>query len=122
MRTLTITISHDWQNSLKAAGRRLNKAIHTGTYQGESLSFDKPSTFFSNLTEKRWNIMSELLGHKTLGVRELARSVKRDVKRVHEDAQALVELGLLVKNESGSLSCPYDKIHIDVDMLPRKVA
>lgn len=47
-----------------------------------------------------------------MGVRELARYLQRDVKRVHEDAQVLVELGLIERDTKGSLSCPYVDIHI----------
>ncbi|WP_211206991.1 helix-turn-helix domain-containing protein [Thiothrix nivea] len=48
-----------------------------------------------------------------MGVRELSRQVGRDVKRVHEDVQTLLELGLIERNESGALVCPYaDDMHI----------
>ena len=36
-----------------------------------------------------------------LSVRELARTVGRDVKRVHEDVVILAGLGLLERTESG---------------------
>ena len=49
-------------------------------------------------------------------VRELARLVHRDVKRVHEDAAELVKLGLIERTERGGLVCPYLDIHIDMHM------
>ena len=48
-----------------------------------------------------------LLGQGTLAVRELARRVGRDVKRVHEDVQVLAELGLVERDEAGGVLCPY---------------
>lgn len=39
---------------------------------------------------------------------------RRDVKRVHDDATALVELGLIERSETGALSCPYVDIHVDM--------
>lgn len=56
-------------------------------------------------------------------MRELARRLGRDVKRVHEVAAALVELGLIEKDERGALSCPLENIHVDMMMVSaRQVA
>ena len=49
-----------------------------------------------------------------MAVRELARIVQRDVKRVHEDIGILAELGLLERTEGGGLVCPYASMHIDM--------
>lgn len=60
--------------------------------------------------------MNALQGTGETGVRELARRVGRDVKRVHEDAAILSELGLIEKTESGRLVCPYADIHVDMHL------
>jgi len=49
-------------------------------------------------------------------VRELARRVERDVKRVHEDVQVLVDLGLAERTEDGGVSCPFSQVHIDTHL------
>lgn len=61
-------------------------------------------------------MLAELQGADEVGVRELARRLERDVKRVHEDATALAELGLLERPASGTLTCPFSDIHIDMHM------
>ncbi|MCR8493708.1 HVO_A0114 family putative DNA-binding protein [Brucella anthropi] len=114
MRTLTVTINSDWKSVLREAGEKAKAGLKTGTYQGETLNFATPGQLFSSLSEKRWNLIDVLLGSGKVGVRELARRVERDVKRVHEDAAALVELGLIEKDAKGALSCPYDEIHFDM--------
>jgi hypothetical protein len=53
-------------------------------------------------------------GEGELSVRELARMVDRDVKRVHEDVVVLASLGLLERTESGGVLCPYSSMHIDM--------
>jgi len=53
-------------------------------------------------------------GKGELSVRELARLVERDVKRVHEDIVVLAGLGLLERTESGGVLCPYASMHIDM--------
>ena len=51
-----------------------------------------------------------------MALRQLARDIKRDVKRVHEDVGILVELGLLERTESGGVICPYSSLHIDMHL------
>lgn len=109
-RYLTITLQSDWKGALRAAA----KAATANTYQGEVLNFETPAQFFGQLTEKRWDIVRAAQGKGELSVRELARTVDRDVKRVHEDVVVLAELGLLERTESGGVVCPYTSMHIDM--------
>ena len=109
-RYLTITLQPDWQSSLRATA----KLAKANTYQGEVLNFESPAHFFGQLTEKRWEIVRAAQGKGELSVRELARSVGRDVKRVHEDVVILAELGLLERTENGGVVCPYSSMHIDM--------
>jgi len=111
-RTLTITLQPDWRAALLQAGQ----LAQAETYQGEVLNFESPGAFFSHLTERRWAMVNALQGHGEMAVRELARRVGRDVKRVHEDAQALIELGLIERTDTGGLLCPFAQVHIDMHM------
>lgn len=109
-RYLTITLQPDWKGALRA----MAQAAKSDTYQGEVLNFESPGQFFGQLTEKRWEIVHEAQGRGELSVRELARAVGRDVKRVHEDVVILAGLGLLERTESGGVLCPYSSMHIDM--------
>ncbi|ARP83680.1 hypothetical protein CAL12_24615 [Bordetella genomosp. 8] len=111
-RKLTITARHDWATALREAGAVAAEGMKRGTYQGETLNSETPSAFFSRITSNRWAMLAELQGAGNVGVRELARRLGRDVKRVHDDATALVELGLIERSETGALSCPYADIHV----------
>ena len=51
-----------------------------------------------------------------MGVREVVRRVERDVRRVHDDLQVLLELGLIEKTAEGKVLCPYVDIHMDMHM------
>lgn len=64
--------------------------------------------------ERRWASVHALLGAGELSVRELARRVGRDVKRVHEDVTALADLRLVERTDSGGVCCPYADIHVDM--------
>ncbi len=109
-RYLTITMQPDWRGGLRAAG----KAATAKSYQGEVLNFESPGHFFGQLTEKRWEIVRAAQGKGELSVRELARAVNRDVKRVHEDVVILADLGLVERTEGAGVVCPFASMHIDM--------
>lgn len=109
-RYLTITLQADWKGALRAAA----KASTQQTYQGEVLNFETPAQFFSQLTEKRWELVRKAQGQGAMSIRELARLAGRDVKRVHEDVVVLTQLGLLERTEDAGVVCPYTSMHIDM--------
>ena len=111
-RFLTITLQPDWKGALRASA----KAAKANSYQGEVLNFETPAQFFGQLSEKRWDVVRAAQGKGELPVRELARLVNRDVKRVHEDIVILTQLGLVERTESGGVVCPYSSMHIDMYM------
>ena len=115
-RTLNITIRADWKSALREAGMLAVKGIGSGSYMGETLNFETPAAFFSRLSANRWAMITALQGAGAVGVRELARRLGRDVKRVFEDARALVELGLVERDDQGALTCPYEDIHVDMHL------
>jgi predicted transcriptional regulator len=111
-RNLTITLQPDWKAAIRAVG----VAAKADTYQGEVLNFETPAQFFGQLSEKRWDIVSAAQGKGEMSVRELARVVDRDVKRVHDDIVILAQLGLLERTQSGGIHCPYATLHIDMHL------
>jgi len=111
-RKLTITLQPDWQAALRQAGR----LAQTSSYQGETLNFESAAAFFGKLSEKRWMLLRALQGRGELAVRELARQVGRDVKRVHGDLKVLVELRLIERTAGGGVVCPFESVHIDMDL------
>ncbi len=112
-RTLTITLRPDWRAALRTAGTAAGRA---DGYQGEVLNFESPGTLFSRLTERRWALVHALQGQGPMAVRELARRVGRDVKRVHEDVQVLAGLGLVERDAAGGVVCPFAEVHVDLHL------
>ena len=109
-RTLMITMSADWQAALRATAKRATAR----NYQGEVLNFETAGSFFGKLTERRWALVHALQGQGVMAVRELARRVARDVRRVHDDVEVLTELGLFERTDSGGVVCPFEAVHIDL--------
>lgn len=112
-RTLTITVRADGWTTLRELARA---GFAAQSYVGEYLNFETAAQFFGRLTARRWDIVRSLQGSGPLSVREVARRVDRDVKRVHEDVRALIELGLIEKAEGGGVVCPYADIHVDMHL------
>ncbi|MBK5938736.1 transcriptional regulator [Halochromatium roseum] len=119
-RTLRITLNADWRAALRTAGA----LAQAESYQGETLNFESADLLFGRLTERRWSLVQALMGTGALSVRELARRLGRDVKRVHEDVTALAQLGLVERTERGGVLCPYANIHVDLRLSakPRQAA
>lgn len=111
-RYLTITLQPDWKGALRA----IAKTAKADIYQGEVLNFESPGHFFGQLSEKRWEIVRAAQGKGELAVRELARIVGRDVKRVHDDVVILASLGMLERTDSGGVICPFSSLHIDMHL------
>jgi predicted transcriptional regulator len=78
------------------------------------LNFETAGSFFGKLTERRWALVHALQGQGPMSVRELARRVARDVRRVHDDVQVLAELGLVERTDVGGVECPFVAVHIDM--------
>ncbi len=111
-RKLTITMNADWRTALRASGKR---ATARG-YQGEVLNFESAGVFFGKLTERRWTLVHALQGQGQMSVRDLARRVARDIRRVHDDVEVLATLGLVERTERGGVECPFDSVHIDMQL------
>ncbi|MDI6746106.1 MAG: hypothetical protein QMD17_03065 [Rhodocyclaceae bacterium] len=116
MRQLTITLRPAWQDALRAAGAKAARGAANGRYQGEYLNFETPAQFFGQLTERRWDIVRQMQGAAAMSVRELARRVARDPKRVLDDARVLLELGLIEKTPDDKIVCPFADIHVDMHL------
>ena len=112
MRTATIRIRRA-SDSLKAVRAGFLAGWTTGKYAGEYFDFESPAALFRVLTPKRWELIECLQKEGPLGVRALARALGRDVKRVHDDASVMIEVGMVEKTEDGKLTVPFRQIRAD---------
>ncbi len=75
------------------------------------LSFSSYSQLHAALTDKRMALLELVALHEGRNIRQLAASLERNYKNVHDDVQMLSTLGLIEKREGG-LFVPYDDIII----------
>lgn len=114
MRTVTLGIT-----TREDVNKRV-KAAMSGKAQGSFISFESLEMLLKVLTLKRWHVIEALTGKEPVSIREAARLVGRDVKAVHGDIHALLNAGVLQK-EDNKISFPYDKVRVDFE-LPRIAA
>ena len=89
------------------------RAAFRGERQGAFISFASPDLLWRVLTRKRWDILRAMTGQGPLAMREVARRVGRDVKGVHTDVHAMIDAGVIRRNEAGAFVFPYDSIRVD---------
>jgi predicted transcriptional regulator len=97
--------------SLATSAARAVAAMETGEPQGRYLTFESVEALIRGLSGHRLAVLRAMLGRKEVGVRELARELRRDVRAVHNDVAALAGFGVLEKSPAGKLSCPCAEVH-----------
>jgi predicted transcriptional regulator len=77
------------------------------------ISFATPELLWQVLTAKRWELLKALCGAGPVSIREAARRVERDVKAVHGDVTALLNAGVLERDETVAIVFPFDVIKVE---------
>jgi len=93
--------------------RTRSRRAFEGKEQGAFISFASAELLWRVITPKRWDVLRAMTGAGPVAIREVARRVKRDVKSVHGDVQALLKAGVLDRAEKGRIVFPYDAVHVD---------
>ena len=114
---MTVTVEPDDDRAIADADASLRAAFATGQYQGEVQSFQTIDQLLEVFTPRRLALIQKLQTTGPSSLRGLARALGRDVKRVHEDAAALLEEGIIERNADKKLVVPFERIHIDVDLI-----
>lgn len=107
MNTVTLEVS-----SREKISQRFLSAFE-GAPQGKFISFESPELLFKVISGKRWDLLKVMTGAGPMTIREAARRIKRDVKAVLGDVQALLKAGLLRKTDKGQIVFPFDVVHVD---------
>lgn len=79
------------------------------------LTFFSLEAMMATLSPKRLELLRHVHRHPAHTVSELARTIGRDYKRVHEDVSALAHAGLIVRDENG-IHAPYDSVQAIVSL------
>lgn len=103
---------------IEAMGERF-KAAWKKAAAGEAvnerhLTFATMQEVASCFTSKRMELLSHLKKRSYKSMRELSRATGRDFKNINSDIHALMDAGVVVKDEKG--------LHTDVDYIHTRIA
>ena len=103
--------------SLDDMKRRVVDAVERArrgeTVREEHVTFASWEALASVMTTKRFEMLRHLHRNPEASIAALARSLKRDYKRVHEDVEALSQAGLIDRGSDG-LRAEYDEIRAQI--------
>jgi predicted transcriptional regulator len=90
------------------------RAWETGKAEKSArISFATPELLWKVLNAKRWELLKALCGAGPVSIREAARRVGRDVKGVHGDITALLNAGVLDREEDGQILFPFEAVKVE---------
>lgn len=115
---IQIRRDQDAKTALAAMGENFVKAWKSGKASDPiaTFTFSSPMQLFTVLSPKRWELIEHLQKIGPQSVRGLARSLERDVKRVHEDVTSLIDWGIIERTEDGKVCVPFDVVHANFDL------
>ncbi|WP_349437068.1 transcriptional regulator [Pararhizobium sp. A13] len=118
MKEALIQIRSDTGAVFDETFERASTAMRTGqpSEPVAVFTFSSPAQLFTIITPKRWELIEHLQKIGPSSIRGLARSIERDVKRVHDDITALADWGIAERTEDGKVWIPYDVIHANFDL------
>ena len=90
-----------------------NRAEAGEIFTERQVAFESWELLTKTLTGKRMELLRHLHRHPAPSILALAKSLKRQYRRVHEDVEALAAAGLLDKKEDG-LSATYNVLRTDI--------
>lgn len=120
---LTIKVGTSVQSSLALAQQmleRLEVGEEPAPYFG--VGFKNVSQMLSVFTPKRRDLLATLREHGAMSIAELARTLQRDYKNVHNDVERLMEWLAIERDASGKIFTPYSEIVVDVHLPQQKAA
>lgn len=122
-RILKIKVGADINSSLSLAKQAMEQlAIGEAPAPYYGVGFKNVSQMLSVFTEKRWDLLATLRVNGAMSIAELARTLGRDYKNVHNDVERLMEWLAIEKNERGKVFTPYSEIIVDVHLLGKRAA
>jgi len=109
--TLKIHVGGAFEGTKRRALDAVARYERGESVEEHHLTFETWTTLAWVITANRLELLRQVHRQQPQSIRALATALGRDYKRVHEDVEALVEAGLLDRDEAG-LRADYDAIQI----------
>ncbi len=113
MSKLDIHVGGTFADSKRRVLDAVARAEHGDIVAEDHITFASWDALASVMTTKRFELVRHLKHHPEASIAALARSLKRDYKRVHEDVEALAAAGLVERSARG-LRSDYSEIRAQI--------
>jgi predicted transcriptional regulator len=110
MTRLDIHVGGDFAASKRRVLDAVTRSLNGETVGEDHVTFETWEALAAVMTTKRFELVRHLHRHPEASIAALARSLKRDYKRVHEDVDVLASAGLIDRSGEG-LRAEYNEIH-----------
>ncbi len=110
MTRLDIHVGGKFADTKRRTLDAVTRSLNGETVSEDHVTFETWEALAAVMTSKRFELVRHLHRHPEASIAALARSLKRDYKRVHEDVDALAAAGLIDRSGEG-LRAEYDEIH-----------
>ena len=110
---VTITVGGTAEDDTTAFLDAVERASRGEDLSERVLSFQSWEGLASLMTGERYRLLRHLHAHPEPSVSALARSLKRQYRRVHEDVSVLEQAGLVARHE-GSVRATADAIQAEI--------
>lgn len=80
------------------------------------INFADAKTMFSMLNGNRFDVLAFVADHHPKSINAIATGLGRGYRRVHEDVQALLNLGLIDRQDDGSLSVGFNPEVLSIEI------
>ncbi len=107
-------VGEDFDSVSKRVAAAWHRAEHDEEVSEHHVTFASWSAISSVMTEKRYELLRYVHRHPVKSVAALARDIGRDYKRVHEDVEALAEIGLIERGNG--IKVPFDRIQATISI------
>lgn len=93
------------------------QVMNTGRAEHEAhIGFATPELLWQVLTAKRWRLLQAMCGAGPLSIRAAAHRAGRDVKAVHGDMMALLNVGLVERTADGRVEFPFETVKVAFEL------
>lgn len=80
------------------------------------ISFETMESLLRVLTPNRWTLLRTLRGRGPMSIRALAHALGRDYRGVHADVTALIDGGLINRNDKALVFVPWSRITAEMTL------
>lgn len=80
------------------------------------ISFSTLDQFLEVMSPNRWKLLQKLRSMGSTSIRALSIALQRDYKAVHTDVIALVNAGLIARDEKQRISVPWTRLITETNL------